>query len=475
MLKQNGDSNFGTSTLPKSDKQYFTTIKSMKEFPNGESVRLKTVISQNGIFDISSNSKDDSSKKVFLCSETVDASKCTFIQYSRLDGKPEEIRLDRLQIEGFAIPDIRNADSISYADDIQPFIDETSFHLSKFVTDWPRNNSKEYTISDKDHLAKYGITANYIRADRTYLEFESMDQKKSYSFADILTKKVALEKTDNGMKSLYQLSQQEAFRNHQTQLCDDEPASNHQLENTTKEVNEIQIGKQNKANSTQQADEPSNDTIIGSSIQSEASEGAAGSSKTVTFSIEVSNDSTTSISVCPFCMMKIKSHDSFAVLTEKGVTGILAAAKRRMDDGLVCMAGQKIHKECRKKYTDSKLINISVKKRTERERSESPSLRSQTRTFDSRAQCFYCTDEIKDLRNESQKVRKCQTLGFEKKVLQQCDERKDEWSDKVKGRLSSINDLFAADAVYHLQCCNNFRNGQSMPSYCSIEVQEPKR
>ena len=133
------------------------------------------------------------------------------------------------------------------------------------------------------------------------------------------------------------------------------------------------------------------------------------------------------------------------------------------------------HKECRKKYTDSKLINISVKKRTERERSESPSLRSQTRTFDSRAQCFYCTDEIKDLSNESQKVRKCQTLGFEKKVLQQCDERKDEWSDKVKGRLSSINDLFAADAVYHLQCCNNFRNGQSMPSYCSIEVQEPKR
>lgn len=33
-----------------------------------------------------------------------------------------------------------------------------------------------------------------------------------------------------------------------------------------------------------------------------------------------------------------------------------------------------------------------------------------------------------------------------------CDERRDEWSAEVRGRIKSVNDLHAADAVYHQSC-----------------------
>lgn len=38
-----------------------------------------------------------------------------------------------------------------------------------------------------------------------------------------------------------------------------------------------------------------------------------------------------------------------------------------------------------------------------------------------------------------------------------CDERRDEWSAEVRGRIESVNDLHAADAVYHQSCSVNFR------------------
>ena len=39
----------------------------------------------------------------------------------------------------------------------------------------------------------------------------------------------------------------------------------------------------------------------------------------------------------------------------------------------------------------------------------------------------------------------------------------------MKGRLNSINDLFAADAVYHQVCSVNFRTNKSIPSQFATE------
>ena len=98
-------------------------------------------------------------------------------------------------------------------------------------------------------------------------------------------------------------------------------------------------------------------------------------------------------------------------------------------------------------------------------------LRSQIPTFDFQVHCFYFVSEVKDDRY----AQKCQTLSFQKVVLNQCDARKDAWSDEVRGHLSIINDLLAADAVYHVQCCTNFGMNRNLPVIISAEVQEPER
>ncbi len=65
---------------------------------------------------------------------------------------------------------------------------------------------------------------------------------------------------------------------------------------------------------------------------------------------------------------------------------------------------------------------------------------------------------------------------FQSEVERLCDTRMDRWSHTVKGRLNSINDLFAADAVYHQLCSVNFRTKKSIPSqFSSFEEYPPSK
>lgn len=59
------------------------------------------------------------------------------------------------------------------------------------------------------------------------------------------------------------------------------------------------------------------------------------------------------------------------------------------------------------------------------------------------------------------------TKDFQESVVQICNSRKDEWAEAILGRLASINDLHAADAVYHQQCSSNFRTGKRVPVKCT--------
>ena len=186
-------------------------------------------------------------------------------------------------------------------------------------------------------MEKYGVNANYIRADRTCLEFTSTNKKKIFSLADILSKKVALRKIDT------EPQQHGAPEMHQTQLSDDEePMGSSHIEGSTDIVEERQFGEHKVADPTQLADESSHTATDDSSTNPEQSEGAEASSEIVTSAIEVTNISTPSITLCPFCMVMIEKSDSTAVLTEKGVTSILAAAKQRKETGMVCKAEREI-------------------------------------------------------------------------------------------------------------------------------------
>lgn len=48
-------------------------------------------------------------------------------------------------------------------------------------------------------------------------------------------------------------------------------------------------------------------------------------------------------------------------------------------------------------------------------------------------------------------------------MIHVCDERRDEWSAEVCGRIESVNDLHAADDVYHQSRSVNYRTKKSKP------------
>ena len=55
------------------------------------------------------------------------------------------------------------------------------------------------------------------------------------------------------------------------------------------------------------------------------------------------------------------------------------------------------------------------------------------------------------------------TLAIQDSLLQACSERNDDWSHLVRGRIESVNDLRAADAVYHRTCYTNFVTNREVP------------
>jgi hypothetical protein len=54
------------------------------------------------------------------------------------------------------------------------------------------------------------------------------------------------------------------------------------------------------------------------------------------------------------------------------------------------------------------------------------------------------------------------TIGF---IISVCKMRDDEWALDVRGRLEFVQDLHAADALYHQQCSVNFRTLSTLDSF----------
>ena len=50
----------------------------------------------------------------------------------------------------------------------------------------------------------------------------------------------------------------------------------------------------------------------------------------------------------------------------------------------------------------------------------------------------------------------------EDKIQQVCKVINDEWAEMVRGKLEFVQDLHAADAVYHQACSVNFRTGKQI-------------
>ena len=100
----------------------------------------------------------------------------------------------------------------------------------------------------------------------------------------------------------------------------------------------------------------------------------------------------------------------------------MQAAKKR-EDGLDIAVGQKVHRQCRSNYTNPINLDSVVRKRVERERSESPSLRSHQAPFNFYTQCFYCGSSVDP---EDPTVFRCRQLGLKQPLLKKCAERNDD-------------------------------------------------
>lgn len=88
------------------------------------------------------------------------------------------------------------------------------------------------------------------------------------------------------------------------------------------------------------------------------------------------------------------------------------------------------------------------------------------------SQCLFCGQTAKKDKKRSIEVYPVRTVDFQNNILMICDERRDEWSAEVRGRIESVNDLHAADAVYHQSCSVNFRTKKAKPQ---TVLAEPER
>lgn len=106
-----------------------------------------------------------------------------------------------------------------------------------------------------------------------------------------------------------------------------------------------------------------------------------------------------------------------------------------------------LHRRCRNRLTKS--ANKTVIDSEVDQNNNSTRTRSSKGSFDFRTLCLYCTEPVV----ASSDLRKVSTLEFDYNLRKVIKERSfDIWAMEVQGRLETICDLHASDAVYHLDC-----------------------
>ena len=307
---------------------------------------------------------------------------------------------------------------------------------------------------------------NYVRADHVWLTFDcgGVDSGVSTTLASIFKKTFTLPKSDveGGLASSCTKSSTHEDPDATLQNSDaitirrpTEQAENEadRLHVPEQEVNEGSIIEQHSGSPSQ------------ISLEEQCSEALSthDTLSSISSSLELgeSNDDDfgATAALCPFCNTGFDNDVSATVLTAKGVEGIMAASKKRQDKTMKCSVGQKVHTTCRQDYTHEKRIATAMRKRNEKARSESPSLRPREITFNFRTDCFFCGTQIVG----KEVFFPCRTLSIKQAILKKCDERQDVWSDQVRERLSMVHDLHAADAIYHQKCSTNFRTMRVAP------------
>lgn len=164
----------------------------------------------------------------------------------------------------------------------------------------------------------------------------------------------------------------------------------------------------------------------------------------------------TSSENCPICKDSL-TDGAVIQVHEKGADGINAASVLR-GDSLVVTAGCNVHVQCRKRYVNKKAITLKKRDSSKLERRKSP--RVSAEPFLSKSDCLFCGTLVSLEGSDYSHVR---TDAFARTIKECCENRSDDWSFKVKGRIEYYGDLSAADCIYHHVCSVNFRTGYDLP------------
>lgn len=160
-------------------------------------------------------------------------------------------------------------------------------------------------------------------------------------------------------------------------------------------------------------------------------------------------------------------------IAEKGVRGLVNASIARKDGKQEIFKDKKslvVHASCRKNYTRPDSIAASLKREKSTQDiqlippSSPESLRSRQVQFQFKTKCFFCAEDIHGFIEKQKRrppkfrdnVYEVRTQEMKQSVLDRANERGDKWGKEVSLRIINVNDLVAADALYHNTCCKNF-------------------
>ena len=158
--------------------------------------------------------------------------------------------------------------------------------------------------------------------------------------------------------------------------------------------------------------------------------------------------------------------------TSKGVTSLKQYSALRNDERLVqFLASNPVnvyyHSECHKGYTNQRLFEQQKRQSAVEAETVVPqkSLRSSSTGFLWKEHCFLCASPVTfDTRYSGSKdTQFVRMLHVRDSIMNMCERRSDDWSQKILGRLQSCNCLVAEEAVYHKQCYCNFMTGRRNP------------
>ena len=159
---------------------------------------------------------------------------------------------------------------------------------------------------------------------------------------------------------------------------------------------------------------------------------------------------------CKICKTSV-GEEITVKIGEKGAKG-LNGKSQEYGDTLLVVTGDVIHVKCRADYV--KRCPAHLQDNGCGATASTVKTRSSTGGFDFRKNCFICgvAVTVREMKNGQICNVQCKDREIDKAIFQICEERNDdEWALEVRGRISSVNDLRAEDAIYHKDCNTKFR------------------